>query len=125
MWVYTVLLLTAVCLISTCLGQKPEKTCKFRHKGKTYDVREGEVTEIKDTTVKVCRNGFLLVKKKTGVRAPYKFPCGGCWYGELLCQGTIVQDLHRWWFLNQCSNGKMRPVGRSWLEVSRDPRFQF
>ena len=51
MWVYTVLLLTSVCLLSTCLGQKSEKTCKFKNKGKTYDVQPGEVTEIKKTKV--------------------------------------------------------------------------
>jgi len=126
MWVYTVLLLTSVCLISTCLGQNAGKTCTLKHKGKTYDVQEGEVTEIRRTTFRICTNGSLILEKKkdSDVRPPYKMGCGGCWYGKLLCNGEIVQDLHRWWFLNQCSNGRMRPVGRTFEEVSRDPRFR-
>merc|ERR1711962_860724 len=125
MWsLYTVLLLTSVCLISTCRGQNAGKTCKLKHKGKSFDVQEGEVTYITKNTVKVCKNGKLTYVNKSEVRAPYKMGCGGCWYGKRLCNGDIVQDLHRWWFLNQCSNGRMRPVGRSYEEVSRDPRFK-
>jgi len=124
MWLYTVLLLTSVSIFSTCLGQNTGNTCTLKRKGKTYDVQEGEVTVILKKLVKVCKDGKLSFKPKSEVRAPYKKACGGCWYGKLLCNGEIVQDLHRWWFLNQCSNGRMRPVGRTFEEVSRDPRFR-
>lgn len=29
----------------------------------------------------------------------------------------LLQDLYKWWFQNQCSGGRMVPVGRSWLQV--------
>merc|ERR1711962_56485 len=79
MWsLYTVLLLTSVCLISTCLGQKPAgKTCTLRHKGKTYDVQDGEVTKITKTRVRVCNNGAFSMKSKKEVPPPYKLGCGG------------------------------------------------
>merc|ERR1712080_161477 len=121
MW-RTLLILSSLYILS--LGQKTEKTCKLKHLGKTHDVQEGQITEIRKTTFRVCTNGSLILKKKKEVRPPYKIGCGGCWYGKLLCNGEIVQDLNRWWFLNQCSNGRMRPVGRSYDEVSRDPRFR-
>ena len=39
------------------------------------------------------------------------------WYGEVLCDGAVVQDLYRWWFLQRCSKGRMSVVSRSWSEV--------
>jgi hypothetical protein len=49
----------------------------------------------------------------------------GCqWNGKVICGGEIVQDLHSWWFESQCSGGRMRAVGRSWLAVVKDPRYK-
>ena len=62
------------------------------------------------------------------------------WYGEVLCDGAVVQvgaivspnfqsshyaqDLYRWWFLLKCSKSKMSVVSRSWLDVNSDKRFR-
>ena len=72
------------------------------------------------------------------------------WYGELLCNGAVVQviyvqlkyfcsspvitlyiiqsvpfqDLYRWWFLSKCSKSKMSVVSRSWLDVTSDKRYK-
>ena len=71
MWLYTVLLLTSVGILSVHCN------CEYKSKGKTYDVQEGEVTQVKKTTVRVCTNGKLILKKNEEVPKPYKFACGG------------------------------------------------
>eukprot|EP00092_Neocalanus_flemingeri_P067543 GFUD01082464.1.p1 GENE.GFUD01082464.1~~GFUD01082464.1.p1 ORF type:complete len:139 (+),score=40.63 GFUD01082464.1:28-417(+) len=120
--VWVVLWIGAVCVHQ---GWGQEKTCTFKNKGKEYEANEGEVVEVKKTKLRLCENGKTVLKKKTEFKLPYKFACKGCqWYGEMLCGGAIVRDLHRWWFQAQCSGGRMLAVGRSWLEVSRDSRFK-
>merc|ERR1712098_271597 len=70
------------------------KTCTYKNGGKTYQINEGDVTEI---------------KKKEEVKAPYKYGCNGCTFnGKIVCQGTVVQDLYRWWFLAVCDKGRMK-----------------
>ena len=46
------------------------------------------------------------------------------WYGQLYCSGDIIIDLYSWKFLKKCADGKMGVYGRSWQEVSQDPRFK-
>ena len=46
------------------------------------------------------------------------------WYGDVLCDGAVVEDLYRWWFLLKCSANKMSVVSRTWTEVRNDPRFK-
>ena len=36
----------------------------------------------------------------------------------------MFQDLDSWWFETQCSGGRMRAVGRSWLAVAKDSRYK-
>merc|ERR1711953_729129 len=104
---------------------EPLKTCQFKTNGETYQINQGEVTEIKKTKVRVCDNGKNILKLKTEFRPPYKFGCEGCTVkGKIVCKGTIVRDLYRWWFLAQCDRGRMLPIGRQWSEVVSDPRFQ-
>merc|ERR1712098_91542 len=86
---------------------------------------EGAVTKEMKTLLQVCEGGGLKYKKKEKVKKGYPLAGRDCsWYGENICDKAIVQDLHRWWFLSQCSNKKMRVVGRSWEEVVKDPRFK-
>merc|ERR1719431_2575091 len=93
--------------------------------GKTYQINEGDVTEIKKTKIRICENGKSVLKKKEEVKPPYKYGCNGCTYnGKIVCRGTEVKDLYRWWFLAVCDKGRMNPVGRSWLEVSQDTRYK-
>merc|ERR1712025_1339615 len=91
--------------------------CKARGGARVCD---GAVTkELKSTTpsVQVCGKG------KVGKGAPV--PGGECeWYGQLYCSGDIIIDLYSWKFLKKCADGKMGIYGRSWQEVSEDPRFK-
>merc|ERR1712025_866587 len=97
-------------------------SCKFR--GKKICV--GAVTKEFKTSVKICTpSGIIKFKKKSEVPPGYPLAGGECvWYGEVLCDGALVQDLYRWWFHNKCSKGRMSVVSRSWLEVVKDPRYQ-
>merc|ERR1712123_200502 len=98
-------------------------SCSCKFKGK--EVCEGAVTKELKSTLQICTNGRLKLKKKSEVEPGYPLAGGECvWYGEILCDGTVVEDLHRWWFLSKCSSSRMRVVSRSWLEVSRDPRYR-
>merc|ERR1712025_713837 len=112
--------LMVACLISVCLS-----TCQYKNGGEMYEIEEGSVTEVKKTKVRVCENGKTILKKKEEVPKPYKWACGGCSVnGKIVCKGTIVWDLYRWWFKAQCQNGLMRPIGRTYLDVASDPRFR-
>merc|ERR1712025_1471557 len=74
--------LMAACLISVCLS-----TCQYRNKGEMYDIKEGSVTEVKKTKVRVCENGKTILKKKEEVPKPYKWACGGCSVnGKIVCK---------------------------------------
>merc|ERR1712018_131366 len=75
--------------------------------------------------VKICDNGKLKLKKKADIAPGWPKAGGECvWYGEVLCDGAVVQDLYRWWFLMKCSNNKMSLYSRSWSEVTNDPRYK-
>ena len=54
-----------------------KKTCQYKKNGETYQIKEGEVTEIKKTKVRVCEDGKNILKKKTDFPPPYKFGCDG------------------------------------------------
>merc|ERR1712126_514010 len=105
-----------VCLHST------DSTCKWR--GKT--VCEGAVTYEGRTSLQVCEpSGKLKFKKKELVKPGYPLAGReGVWYGEVLCDGDTVIDLHRWWFESRCSNKKMSVRPRSYEDIVRDPRFK-
>merc|ERR1712241_719907 len=100
-----------------------EASCTFEDK----EVCEGKIVkEIGKRLVKICVDGKMKTKPRktilpwTGAREP-----GSCmWYGEVLCDGDVVQDLYRWWFLSKCSKSKMSVVSRSWLEVISDKRYK-
>lgn len=104
------------------------------------EICEGAVTKELSTVVKICQNGKLKLKKKSdiapgwpkagGGRSSIKeilhiLNCSECvWYGDIICDGAVVQDLYRWWFLMKCSKGKMSLYSRSWSEVTNDHRYK-
>merc|ERR1712029_189266 len=95
-------------------------SCKWKSPGgKRVDVKEGEVTRVRATTLEICMNGAIRLKKKADVGPNYKLACGGCkWKGKVICAGEVIQDLYTWWFETQCNGGRLRGIGRSWLEVT-------
>ena len=54
-----------------------KKTCQYKNNGVTYQINDGEVSEIKKTKVRVCEDGKNLLKKKEEVPLPWKFACNG------------------------------------------------
>ena len=67
-----------VLLFQYCKAQaEGGKTCTYKNGGKTYQINEGDVTEIKKTKVRVCENGKSVLKKKEEVPKPYKYGCNG------------------------------------------------
>ena len=67
-----------VLLFQYCKAQaEGGKTCTYKNGGKTYQINEGDVTEIKKTKVRVCENGKTVLKKKEEVPKPYKYGCNG------------------------------------------------
>merc|ERR1712061_8077 len=95
------LFLTLVYLNRITLSQPVagQKTCKYKNKGVEYEIGED-------------------------FPPPWKYACNGCTVnGKIVCQGTVVRDLYRWWYLAQCDRGRMLPVGRQWGDVVEDPRF--
>merc|ERR1712061_898093 len=92
-----------------------EASCTFEEK----EVCEGKIVkEIGKSLVKICRDGKLKIKPRKKI-SPWPGYGGSCmWYGEVLCDGAVVQDLYRWWFLSKCSKSKMSVVSRSWLDVT-------
>merc|ERR1711990_667943 len=98
-----------------------DASCKFEGK----EICEGAVTRELSTVVKICDNGKLKLKKKSDIAPGWPMAGGECvWYGEVLCDGAVVQDLYRWWFLMKCTKGRMSLYSRSWSEVSNDPRYK-
>merc|ERR1719419_821561 len=99
-----------------------QKECKGPDNSRLCD---GAALKTLSTTVQVCVKGRkkLIPKKKLNVKAlpSSDAPCE--WYGQLYCNGDIVVDLYRWWFLKKCASGRMYVYGRTWLEVAQDPRF--
>merc|ERR1712012_1150593 len=112
-------------VLSQPIDGKTSKTCQYKNNGVTYQINEGEVSEIKKSKVRVCRDGKNVLKKKAEVPLPWKYACNGCTVkGKVVCQGTVVWDLYRWWYKARCDRGRMTPIGRQWTDVATDPRFQ-
>merc|ERR1712032_1476678 len=92
--------------------------------GGQADLR-GAVTKELSTLVKICVDGKLKLKKKSDIAPGWPKAGGECvWYGAVLCDGAVVQDLYRWWFLRKCSKGRMSVTSRSWSEVTSDERYR-
>merc|ERR1711894_182718 len=103
------------------LAHTMEASCKFEGK----QICEGAVTKELSTVVKICQNGKLKLKKKSDIAPGWPKAGGECvWYGDIICDGAVVQDLYRWWFLMKCSKGKMSLYSRSWTEVTNDRRYK-
>merc|ERR1712062_564228 len=114
------LLILATTLALLCLHHS-EAACKFKGK----QICEGAVTKEFKKSVRICTEGKVLKKKREEVEPGYPLAGGECvWYGEVLCDGAVVQDLYRWWFLLKCSANKMSVVSRSWSDVTSDRRFK-
>merc|ERR1711879_502296 len=110
-----------VCISIVVLVLSTEASCPFEGK----EICEGAVTKELSTLVKICVDGRLKLKKKSEVAPGWPKAGGECvWYGEVLCDGAVVQDLYRWWFLQRCSKGRMSVVSRSWSEVTQDERYK-
>ena len=56
-----------------------KKTCMYKDKtsGVTYEINEGEVSEIKKSKVRVCTDGKNLLKSKEEFPPPWKYACEG------------------------------------------------
>merc|ERR1712061_350330 len=98
-----------------------EASCTFEDE----EVCEGKIVkEIGKSLVKICIDGKLKIKPRKKIN-PWPGYGGSCmWHGEVLCDGAVVQDLYRWWFLSKCSKSKMSVVSRSWLDVTSDRRYK-
>eukprot|EP00092_Neocalanus_flemingeri_P066613 GFUD01081177.1.p1 GENE.GFUD01081177.1~~GFUD01081177.1.p1 ORF type:complete len:139 (+),score=40.83 GFUD01081177.1:51-467(+) len=87
-------------------------------------VEKGKFVEIclngklKNKLVRKVKKGFPLVGRDTG-------PGKDCvWYGTVYCDGDVIQDLNRWWFLMKCSRSRFSVFGRSYLDVVSDKRYK-
>jgi hypothetical protein len=104
-------------------------------------VEKGKFVEIcfngklKNKLVKKVKKGFPLVGRDTGPGKGSKIALGNIflfflfvsdcvWYGTVYCDGDVIQDLHRWWFLMKCSNSRLSVYGRSYNEVVSDKRYK-
>merc|ERR1711892_315262 len=101
-------------------------SCAWKSSGGTrVTVNEGEVTRVRPTTVEICANGSIKIRKKSDVGPDYPLACSGCKRkGRVICKGEMIEDLYTWWFETKCSGGRLKGVARSWLEVSRDKRYK-
>ena len=53
-------------------------SCKWKSSGGTrVTVNEGEVTRIRQTTVEICINGSIKLKKKADVGTNFSLACNG------------------------------------------------
>merc|ERR1712126_205128 len=104
------------------------KDCKY----KGEKICNGAVTKeyLKINKVRVCNNGKLQILPRATVGEG--FPLVGrdtghgkdcIWYGTVFCDGDVIEDLHRWWFLMKCSKSKFTVHSRSYSEVTNDKRF--
>ena len=90
--------------------------------------------KLKNKLVKKVKKGFPLVGRDTGPGKGtkillqdnyYYFIFSDCvWYGTVYCNGNVIQDLHRWWFLMKCSNSRLSVYGCSYNEVVADKRYK-
>ena len=79
-------------VFSQPIDGKSSKTCQYKNNGVTYQINEGEVSEIKKSKVRVCLDGKNVLKKKAEVPLPWKYACNGCTVkGKVVCQGTVVR----------------------------------
>merc|ERR1711997_1444075 len=103
------------------LARVTQSSCPFEGK----EICEGAVTKELSTVVKICQNGKLKLKKKSEIAPGWPIAGGECvWYGDIICDGAVVQDLYRWWFSMKCSKGRMSLYSRSWTEVTNDRRYK-
>lgn len=49
----------------------------YKNGGKTYEINDGEVSEIKKNKIRVCDNGKNLLKSKEEFPPPWKYACNG------------------------------------------------
>ena len=56
-----------------------KKTCMYKDKksGVTYEINDGEVSEIKKSKVRVCTDGKNLLISKDEFPPPWKYACDG------------------------------------------------
>merc|ERR1712098_824609 len=119
------LLLLPVC--SLRMVKLGGKDCKYAG----TKICNGAVTkELGSTLVKVCSDGRIKTKLRKTVGEGFPLygrdtgPGKDCtWYGTVFCDGDVVEDLHRWWFLQKCSKSKFSVYSRSYSEVIKDRRF--
>ena len=79
-------------LILATLVSALQGSCPFEGK----EICEGAVTKELSTVVKICEGGKLRIKKKTDIAPGWPKAGGECvWYGEILCDDAVVQDLYR------------------------------
>merc|ERR1712106_86253 len=102
------------------------KTCDYN--GAT--ICNGAVVEETPFSAMACDEGKI---KKKGIKAVKGNPRLGkdtgpgkdyIWYDTTFCDGDIVEDLHRWWFLMKCSRSKFSVYSRPYSEVVGDKRFR-
>merc|ERR1712106_583773 len=107
------------------LVSKAEGDCSIVDKR----VCDGTVSKVRpDGMAIVCTGGkFTAMKGRAGRQLGVDGGGAGAgceWYGQVYCDGDIVQDLYVWWFQLKCAKGKMFVYSRSLAEVTRDPRFR-
>eukprot|EP00091_Calanus_sinicus_P003762 TRINITY_DN13946_c0_g1_i2.p1 TRINITY_DN13946_c0_g1~~TRINITY_DN13946_c0_g1_i2.p1 ORF type:complete len:129 (-),score=37.75 TRINITY_DN13946_c0_g1_i2:60-446(-) len=121
------LIFTLQICLSNCRKVKlGGKTCDYN--GAT--ICNGAVVEETLFSAMACEGGKI---KKKGIKAVKGNPRVGkdtgpgkdcLWYDTVFCDGDIVEDLHRWWFLMKCSMGQFSVYSRSYSEVVADKRFR-
>merc|ERR1712179_22 len=121
-------------LLCLLLPVSPLRTVKLGGKDCNYEGKKicnGAVTkEIGSTLVKVCSDGRVKTKARKTVGEGFPLygtdtgPGKDCtWDGTVFCDGDVIEDLHRWWFLMKCSKSKFSVYSRSYTEVTNDKRF--
>ena len=121
------LLLTSVVIIAQSRRVKlGGKTCDYE--GST--ICNGAVVSETPFSAMVCDGGKIKKKGIKGVKGNPRLgrntgPGKDCvWYDTVFCDGDIVEDLHRWWFLMKCSKARFSVYSRSYTEVVGDKRFR-
>ncbi|XP_023327610.1 uncharacterized protein LOC111700800 [Eurytemora carolleeae] len=92
-------------------------------------VCDGTVAKVRpDGTSIVCKGGKFQAspaKGRVGKKLGGDGESGDCeWYGQVYCDGDVVEDLFIWKHQVKCAQGKMFIYHRSLQEVESDPRFQ-
>ena len=110
---------------------------KDKKSGVTYEINDGEVSEIKKSKVRVCTDGKNLLISKEEFPPPWKYACDGelnvlkfifhlkclgcTMNGKIICKGTVVRVCHhsdhlRVSTLNSCV--RICTGGGSWPSVT-------